>query len=82
MWPALIASGFVLSIFGSFLILTMGPFGFIVFLMGPFMIIFGTFYNQPNSPKHSDVTKQYCKFCMVEIEKSSTYCSFCDSDLN
>jgi len=82
MWPALIACGFVISIFGSFFILTMGSFGLLIFIMGPLMIVFGTFYDQPDSPQHVDITKKYCKFCMVEIEKSLIYCSFCDSDLN
>ena len=78
MWITLAVYGIIIGMFGFFLMFLTGAFGFVIFILGPLMIIASIILNPPDPEKPDDITKKYCAYCIAEINRTEKYCPMCD----
>jgi len=82
MWITLAIYGIIMTIFGFLLMFVTGVFGFVIFILGPLMIIASIILNPPNVETPDDITKKYCNYCMAEINKIEKICPICNQEFD
>ena len=82
MWITLAVYGIIIGMFGFFLMFLTGAFGFVIFILGPLMIIASIILKPPDPEKPDDITKKYCSYCMAEINKTYKICPICNQEVN
>ena len=71
-----------MTIFGFLLMFVTGVFGFVIFILGPLMIIASIILNPPDAETPDDITKKYCNYCMAEINKIEKICPICNQEFD
>ena len=82
MWIILTIYGIITTIFGFLLMFVTGVFGFVIFILGPLMIIASIILNPPKTETPDDITKKYCNYCMAEINKIEKICPICNQEFD
>lgn len=76
MWPALAASGVVVTLSGLFF-LVFGPLGLLMLLAGPIMIAAGLLLKDPRPPVSDDPNMKMCSNCYAEFDRYLAECPDC-----